>query len=116
MVNLAIVYQQAAVDMSADSDVSIIPAKWHTTVLLEGAKAQAYSALDDARFASSLQFFNAGIEEMKLEYEVSLHRHRIMTAIDNQPIGGAPGIYHFRFIIRGVANGKNCYWTTRAFN
>jgi hypothetical protein len=91
VINLRIDYFTVATDMSADADISVIPAKWHTTTLLEGAKAQAYSFLDDSRYGGSIQLFNALIEEMKTEYENSLHRHRVMTAADNQPVGGNLG-------------------------
>lgn len=91
VINLRIEYFPVATDMSADADVSVVPAKWHTTVLLEGAKAQGYSFLDDARYANSVMLANAGIEEMKQEYEIGLHRQRVTTAADNQPVGGNVG-------------------------
>ena len=91
VINLRIDYLTVATDMSADADVSVIPAKWHTTVLVEGAKAQAYSFLDDSRYGNSVALFNAMIEEMKAEHENSLHRHRVMTSADNQPVGGNLG-------------------------
>lgn len=90
-INLRIDYLTVATDMSADGDISVIPAKWHTTVLLEGAKAQAFSFMDDSRYANSVTLFNSMITEMKNEYENSLHRHRVMTAADNQPVGGNLG-------------------------
>lgn len=91
VINLQIFYLIKPTDMSADADVSVIPAKWHTTTLVEGAKAQGYSFLDDSRYANSVKLFDALIEEMKMEYENSLHRHRVMTAADNQPVGGNLG-------------------------
>lgn len=91
VVNLNVYYFQVATDMVLDADVSLIPAKWATTVLLEYAKAQAFSFLDDTRYGISVQLFNAMIEEMKTEYEIGLHRHRVMTAADNQPVGGNLG-------------------------
>lgn len=91
VINLRIDYLTVATDMSADSDVSVIPAKWHTTILVEGAKSQAFSFLDDSRYASSVNLYNAMIEEMKTEYDNSLHRHRVTTAADNQPVGGNLG-------------------------
>lgn len=91
VINLTVWYLKTATDMSANSDVSVIPAKWHTNVLLEGAKAQAFSYLDDTREQQSLSLFQAGIEQMKTEYENSMHRHRVMTAADNQPVGGNLG-------------------------
>lgn len=91
VINLRVDYFTVATDMVADTDVSVIPAKWHTTTLLEGAKSQAFSFMDDSRYGNSINLFNALIEEMKNEYENSLHRHRVMTAADNQPVGGNLG-------------------------
>lgn len=91
VINLRIDYLTVATDMSADADVSVIPAKWHTTVLIEGAKTQAFSFLDDTRVVESRKAFADGIDEMKTEYENSLHRHRVMTSADNQPVGGNLG-------------------------
>lgn len=91
VMNLRIDYFPIATDMSADADVSVIPAKWHTTTLIEGAKAQGFSFLDDSRYANSVTLFQSLIEEMKTEYANSLHRHRVMTAADNQPVGGNLG-------------------------
>lgn len=91
VVNLRIDYFTASVDMVADSDVSIIPAKWHTTTLLEGAKSQGFSFSDDSRYAGSVALFGSLIDEMKHEYEIGLHRHRVMTAVDDQPIQGSLG-------------------------
>lgn len=91
VMNLRIDYFPVAIDMVLDADVSVIPAKWHTTVLLEGAKAQAFSFMDDTRYKDSFAVFQGAIEEMKLEYDISLHRHRVMTAADNQPVGGNLG-------------------------
>lgn len=91
VINLSVDYLKIAVDLSADGDTSVIPAKWHTSVLLDGAKVDAFEFLDDTRAATSQQAFMMGIEEMKTEYETGLHRHRVMTAIDNQPVGGNLG-------------------------
>lgn len=91
VINLRVDYLKTATDMSADADVSVIPAKWHTTVLIEGAKAQAFSFLDDSRYTNSVTLFANMIEEMKTEYDIGMKRHRVMTAIDNQPVGGNLG-------------------------
>lgn len=89
--NMTVWYLKTATDLSANSDVPVIPAKWHTTVLLEGALAQGFRYLDDTREPESWQKFSLMIEEMKTEYENSMHRHRVMTAADNQPVGGNLG-------------------------
>jgi len=91
VMNLRIDYFPVATDLSADADVSVIPAKWHTTLLVEGAKAQSYSFMDDSRYANSVMVFNTLLDEMKNEYDISLHRHRVMSAADNQPAGGTLG-------------------------
>lgn len=91
VINLYVDYLKTATDLSADADVSVIPAKWHTSVLLEAAKIEAYEFLDDTRQALVIKQFADSIEEMKTEYETSLHRHRVMTASDNQETGGQMG-------------------------
>lgn len=91
IVNLSIDYLKTATDMSADADVSVIPAKWHTSVLLDGAKTGAYEFLDDTRQVLSEKKFIDGIEEMKTEYEIGMHRHRVMTPADAQPNSGSFG-------------------------
>lgn len=91
VINLRIDYYTVATDLSSDSDVSVIPAKWHTTVLLEGAKAKAFQFDDDTRYADSVKLFLNGIEEMKEECENAVGRHRVMTAVDNQPVDGNLG-------------------------
>lgn len=85
VMNVNVYYFPVIVDLADDTDTSIIPAKWHTTVLLEGAKMQAYSFLDDTRFKDSVILFKDGIEEMKTEYEIGLARHRVMQSADSQP-------------------------------
>lgn len=87
-INLSVYYIKLPVDMVADADISVVPAKWHTTVLVEGAKVQAYSFDGDDRYVNSVKLFNAQLEEMKNEYEIGLNRHRVMTSIDNQPGDG----------------------------
>lgn len=91
VINLYIDYLKTATDLSSDSDVSIIPAKWHTSVLLEGAKVQAFSFDDDTRLANSQALFQQGIESMRQEYEESLNRHRVVLPIDEQPTGANLG-------------------------
>lgn len=91
IINLSIDYLKIGVDMSADSDISVIPEKWRTSVLLDGAQVEAFDFLDDTRTETQDALFKEGLEEMKGEYEIGLHRHRVMTAADNQPVGGNLG-------------------------
>lgn len=90
-INLYVDYLKTGTDMSADSDTCVIPDKWSTTILVDGAKAEAFEFLDDTQQDSEDMKFRAGIEEMKTEYETSLHRHRVMTSADNQAMGGNLG-------------------------
>lgn len=90
-VNLSIDYLKVATDMSSNTDVSVIPAKWHTSVLLDAAAIEGYKFLDDGRDDEAQADFMRGLEDMKTEYETSMHRHRVMTSAENQPIGGSLG-------------------------
>lgn len=90
-INLYVDYLIVPVDMSADANESVIPDKWRLDVLIEGAKCQAYGFLDDTRSAESYVKFHKIIDDMKSEYEIGLKRHRVMTASDNQPVGGNLG-------------------------
>lgn len=89
--NLYIDYLKTATDMSADADTCVIPDKWSTSILVDGAKCEAFEFLDDSQQDNAERDFKAGIEEMKTEYETSLHRHRVMTAADQQPMSGGLG-------------------------
>lgn len=91
VINLSIEYLKTGVDMSADGDLSVIPEKWRTSVLIDGAEVEAFEFLDDSRAETQELFLQKGIEEMKTEYETGMHRHRVMTAADNQPVGGNLG-------------------------
>ena len=90
-INLSVDYLKTATDMTADGDVSVIPAKWHTDVLMNGAKVEAYEFLDDTRQELAEAKFMKGVEDMKTEYEIGMHRHRVMTSVDQQPTGGGLG-------------------------
>lgn len=91
IINLSVYYLKVAVDLVADADLSIIPEKWRTSVLIDGAQVEGFEFLDDSRAQTQELFFQKGIEEMKGEYEIGLHRHRVTTAADCQPVGGNLG-------------------------
>lgn len=90
VINLYIDYLRVASDLSADSDVSIIPTKWHTSVLVQGALVQGYMWDSDSRYKDAKAIYDQSIENMKKEFSPSTVRHRIMRAIDNQPAFGGP--------------------------
>lgn len=85
VINLTIDYLRVASDLSADSDVSIIPSKWHTSVLIQGALAQGFLWDSDDRFKTAKNNFEEGLLVMKNNYEISTTRHRVMRSIDEQP-------------------------------
>lgn len=64
-------------DMSSDSDTSIIPARWHSTVL-DMASFYAFSALDDTRAKDFFAAAEIGIKDMARVYGQDLGRHRVM--------------------------------------
>ncbi len=102
--NLSIDYLAAAVDLSGDSDTSIIPAKWHTSVMLEGAKWQGFTFLDDSRTeATRANFFN-GIEAMKQEMMPSRSLSRIMRPSDQ-----ADPLFPFPLPAEYGQQGRNNY-------
>lgn len=82
--NLYIDYLKVATDLSADGDTSIIPAKWHTSVMIEGGKWQGYTWNDDTRADAARQNFYNGIEQMRLEMMPSRSQSRVMKPIDIQ--------------------------------
>jgi hypothetical protein len=82
VINLYVEYIQAVTDLSADSDVSIIPAKWHTSVLLKGAQWQGLNFLGDSRASTCRDEFFLGIEEMKRHNQPSTKNHRVMMPVD----------------------------------
>lgn len=84
VINLYIDYLAVATDLSADADVSIIPAKWHTSVMIQGAIWQGYNFLDDTRAQSSRADFFNGIEAMRLEMLPSRSNSRSLRAVDMQ--------------------------------
>lgn len=82
--NLYIDYLQVGVDLSADTDISIIPEKWHRTAIVEGACWQGYKFLDDSRAeGKSLEDFMASvIEKMKDEMLPSTNLQRVLVSVD----------------------------------
>lgn len=75
------------VDLSADSDVPLVPVRWHSAIL-DLASFYAFSSLDDTR---STDFYNraeAMIESMWQIYAADLGRQRIMRPVDSGYIDG----------------------------
>ena len=99
VINLYVEYVKAIVDMSADGDTSIIPAKWHTSILLKGAMWQGLNFIGDPRSTDARNEFMAGIDEMKKQNQPSRRTHRVMEPCDSPAAPSAsnlPGAFPYR--------------------
>lgn len=67
-------------DMSADADTSIIPARWHSTIL-DLASFYGFSSLDDNRATTFYQKADAGIQFMAQTYGPDLGRMRVAKSV-----------------------------------
>lgn len=68
-------------DLSADSDVSIIPAPWHDAII-HVAAFYGFQGLDDTRAASELQMAEGRLADMGRVYSPDLGRLRVMRPVD----------------------------------
>lgn len=68
------------VDMSADSDQSIIPGRW-CSIILDLASYHAFSSLNDSRAANAYTKAENGIEAMRRIYDTDLGRHRVTRSL-----------------------------------
>lgn len=82
VINLYVEYLPIATDLSDDNDVSIIPAKWHTSVLLSGALWKGADFIGDSRAPRYRDEFILGIEQMKRQNSPSKQNHRVMFPSD----------------------------------
>jgi hypothetical protein len=69
-------------DLSADNDVSVIPAPWHY-VLVHQAAFYAFQSLDDDLAKIEYQAAEAGINDMARQLGHDLGRHRVMMPVDS---------------------------------
>lgn len=83
--NVQVEYLQAVTDLSGDNDVSIIPAKWHTTAMIQGAKMFGFDWLDDSRSTEAKTMFYKMIDDMEKEAMPSKGLARRFRSIDQAP-------------------------------
>lgn len=69
-------------DMSASTDTSLIPQRWHSTIL-DLAAFYAFVSLDDTRSKDFLLRAEQGIEAMMRVYGPDIGRHRIIRKVDS---------------------------------
>jgi hypothetical protein len=82
VIHLYVEYLQQLVDLSADADVSIIPEKFHRSVLMTAAQIEACKALNDDRVGDMVKLFDYEMTKMKGQYEISKSRIRRIRTID----------------------------------
>jgi hypothetical protein len=85
VINLHVEYMQMISDLSGDNDVSVIPSKWHSTVMIEGAKMYGFDFLDDTRSTDAKTMFYRLLEGMKEENAPSKSLTRRLRSIDQAP-------------------------------
>lgn len=84
--NLYVDYIQTGVNLTSDSEISLLPEKWHRTAMIEGAIYQAYRFLNDSRAGGATtleEFLKPVVDMMKLEYFPSTNLHRVFRNIDD---------------------------------
>lgn len=84
--NLEIRYKKKAVTLAGDTDVSLIPEKWHSTVMIDGALYRGLEYVrtngDDRRAEAKFQQFKDGIEGMVADADPESDYHPIMQNSD----------------------------------
>jgi hypothetical protein len=82
VINLFVEHLQKMSDLSADADVSIIPEKFHRSVLMTAAQVEACMGLNDDRLEGLVKLKEYELEKMKRQYEISKSRIRRIRTID----------------------------------
>lgn len=71
---------KALADLSSDTDTSIIPARWHTTII-DLAGYYAFSSLNDTRASESFNKAEKGIMAMSETFDYDLNRLRVSRSL-----------------------------------
>ena len=69
IINIEVRYKKVATDLSADGDVSLIPAKWHSTAMLDGALYRGLRYLSNGNADMERK-----AEAMRIDFKVSLRK------------------------------------------
>lgn len=69
-------------DLSSDSDISIIPSRWHSTVLDLGS-FYGFASIDDTRSKDFFQKAEIGINSMAETYDQDLGRMRVSRSLES---------------------------------
>lgn len=87
--NLMVRGIKALSDLSADSDVSVIPTRWHPGVVAQGAY-YGFTALDDDRAKPAFEEADIVVQDMARVFSHDLGRHRVMRPVDDENQFGGP--------------------------
>lgn len=74
-------------DLSATTDTSIVPSRWHSTIL-DMASFYAFSSLDDTRAADFYAKAQKGLQNMAETFDYDLGRTRTVRRLDDGATGG----------------------------
>lgn len=81
-------------DLSADSDTTVIPTRWHR-IMVDIGSFYGFQSIDDTRASENLTIGEAGIADMARVYQPDLGRHRVMAPSDTDagfgPVYTLPG-------------------------
>ena len=86
--NIEVRFKKLYTDLSADSDTSSIPAKWHETVMIDGAIWRAFQyqstgqAAEETRAMFARKRFESGLAKMLAQQDIDTSRHDIIVARD----------------------------------
>jgi hypothetical protein len=80
--NLMVRGQKTFADMSADTDTSAIPWRWHTAII-HMAAFYAFQSVADPRATDEFQMAENQISDMARVYNMDKGRHRVMSSVDS---------------------------------
>lgn len=86
-INIMVRGLKALTDLSADSDVPLIPSPWHDAIVNIAAYF-GFTGLDDTRAALEYKIGEARIADMSRVLSHDLGRHRVMRAVDGEGSSG----------------------------
>ncbi len=97
--NIEMRYKTTCTDLAADGDVSIIPNKWNSTTMIDGALYRGLNYLgvsNTPMIQASMrmqQSFMAGLQRMKADQDVDESYHPVMNNRDRTVRAGQMGPY-----------------------
>lgn len=97
IINLEIRYKKVATDLSAATDTSLIPAKWHSTVMIDGALVRGHmwalggqGAVDVAKYNAAIRRYKDGLAKMIEQQDADPSYSPVMQNRDNASMATGP--------------------------